>query len=441
MCRILSVCILCLSVLLSGTVSGQTRSSLETRRKKLQRDIEYTNRLLRENQKKQKTSVAQLQKIEHSIRQRTRLISTIEQEIQLLNAEIDSNLAYIRILEIDLEILRADYAQMVVNAYLYRKTSNRWISVLSAKGVGQAIRRALYHERVSELRRAKAAHIRQTWQMLEEHIALLEQNREQKAENLREINAQTDSLEAEKAERERQVTELRSKENELMAAIRKKQAESEQLTRKINEIIQRELAEARRKAEEEARRKKEEEEKRRAAAASSGNTGGSGGAGGTGRPGGTSPSKPAETRETPAIASLSRDFASNRGKLPWPVERGVVVGKFGRHPHPVFSHVEIQRDGVDIGTDKNASVRAVFKGEVSTVIRMPGYEHVVIIRHGTYLTVYGNLEQVIVKKGDAVQTRQRIGTAYHDEETGRTTVHFRVMAGEVPENPELWMAK
>lgn len=141
----------------------------------------------------------------------------------------------------------------------------------------------------------------------------------------------------------------------------------------------------------------------------------------------------------PFIAS--RDFASNRGKLPWPVERGVVVGKFGRHPHPVFSHVEIQRDGVDIGTDKNASVRAVFKGEVSTVIRMPGYEHVVIIRHGTYLTVYGNLEQVIVKKGDAVQTRQRIGTAYHDEETGRTTVHFRVMAGEVPENPELWMAK
>jgi septal ring factor EnvC (AmiA/AmiB activator) len=425
---------------------AQSRSGLEKKRKRLQQDIHYTNKLLRENKKKQEASTAQLQKVALNIQRRTELMGTLEKELSLMEREIDSTLKEIQQLETGLERLKKDYADLVRRTYIYGKTHHRWVRILSSQGIGEALRRTAYFERMEEVRRSKAIHVRQMRDTLAQRVNQLEQIRIEKTGTLEEMSAQAAALAAEKAEKERQVVALRAKEGELMAAIRKKQAESEQLSRKINEIIQRELAEARRKAEAEAKRKAEAEAKRRAEMerARTNPTSGTGNTSTPSTPSGGStsrPTAPPSLTETPESAALSRDFSTNRGKLPWPVEKGVITGKFGRHPHPVFSHVEIQRDGVDISTERGAGVRAVFRGEVSTVIRMPGYEHVVILRHGQYMSVYGNLASVSVKKGDVLQTRQKMGVAYEDESSGRTQVHFRIMAGEVAENPELWLAR
>ena len=441
MSRSLSLGLLILGLLLPLLGIGQSRSGLEKKRKRLLQDIQYTNKLLRDNKKKQEASTAQLQKIAINIQRRTELMGTLEKELGLMEKEIDSTLKDIQQLEIGLERLKKDYAALVRRTYIYGKTHHRWVRILSARGMGEALRRTAYFERMEEVRRLKAIHVRQMRDTLTVRLSHLEQMRMEKTGTLQEMSVQAAALAAEKAEKEKQVVLLRAKEGELIAAIRKKQAESEQLSKKINEIIQREMAEARRRAEAEARRKAEAEAKRRAEADASRKPPVSGTPSPSGGNTSSRPPAPPVITETPESAALSRDFSANRGKLPWPVEKGVITGKFGRHPHPVFSHVEIQRDGVDISTERGAGVRAVFRGEVSTVIRMPGYEHVVIVRHGNYMSVYGNLANVVVKKGDVLQTRQRIGVAYEDEATGRTQVHFRVMAGENAENPELWLAR
>jgi murein hydrolase activator len=398
---------------------GQTRSQLEQQRKKLQRDIQINNRLLKENQRNQESSVAQLHQIERTIEAREALIENLMAELNLLATHIDSGITAILELEVGLERLIAGYKVLVRKSYLYQRSYNSMMIFISSRGAGEAVRRSRYFSRMSSQRRQKAIAIRSARDRLQERITNLEADREAKREALEELEVQKEQLASERQKKEVMLGRLRSRENELVAAIRKKSAESEQLSKKINEIIKREIEEARRKAEAEAKRKAEEEARRT----------------------GTAVKPPAAIKEAPESAALSNEFVGNRGKLPWPVERGVITGKFGRQAHAVFSHVEIQRDGVDIDTDKGAGVRTVFKGEVSTVIRMPGFENVVIIRHGRYLTVYGNLASVSVKKGDKVTTRQRIGQAYTQDEGGRTMVHFRVMNGELPENPELWLAR
>jgi septal ring factor EnvC (AmiA/AmiB activator) len=141
-----------------------------------------------------------------------------------------------------------------------------------------------------------------------------------------------------------------------------------------------------------------------------------------------------------STAELSSDFANNKGKLPWPVSRGQIVGRFGKNPHPVLSNIEIDNGGVDIATNKGSSAKAVFDGEVSAIISIPGGNRTVLLRHGTYFTVYNNLSFVSVKKGDKVKRGQDLGRIYTDE-TGNTILKFEVRSGAYKQNPELWLSR
>jgi septal ring factor EnvC (AmiA/AmiB activator) len=404
---------------LPALLSGQSRSALEKQRNRLQRDIQTNNRLLKENKVRQQSSVSQLQQIQANIQHRTELIANLQQELVLLQGLIEQNELDIRELLERLSELKTGYAQLLKTHYVYLKTHNELMLIVSGRESGRYLRSGSYVSRMQKERRQKALAIQAARQNLEEELLQLETHKQESESALIAMEHQKQALANEQIQKENMLRELRNKEGELMQSIAKKQMEAEKLSERINEIIRKEIEAARKKAEAEARKKAEAEAKRT----------------------GTVP-KPLEAiRETPESAALSSEFSSNKGKLPWPVERGMISGRFGRQAHPVFNHVEIQRDGVDIDTDKGSQVRAVFKGEVSTVIKMPGYEHVVIIRHGRYLTVYGNLTDVQVKKGEKVTTRQRIARAFTQEDSGRTMVHFRVMLEEVPENPELWMAK
>jgi murein DD-endopeptidase MepM/ murein hydrolase activator NlpD len=137
---------------------------------------------------------------------------------------------------------------------------------------------------------------------------------------------------------------------------------------------------------------------------------------------------------------LSSSFASNKGKLPWPSEHGVITGRFGEHPHPVLKYVKVKNNGIDISTEKGALVRTVFNGKVSRVMSFPNLNKVVIIRHGEYLTVYSNLEEVNVKDGQTVTTKQLIGKIHTNPEDSKTDLHFEIWLGKSTQDPQEWLS-
>ncbi|NLA23839.1 MAG: peptidoglycan DD-metalloendopeptidase family protein, partial [Bacteroidales bacterium] len=144
---------------------------------------------------------------------------------------------------------------------------------------------------------------------------------------------------------------------------------------------------------------------------------------------------------TPSEKIISTNFANNKGRLPWPVEKGVITSRFGKQAHPVIKNITIDNAGVDISTNPGANVRAIFDGEVRSVMSMPGAQNIVIIRHGEYLSVYTHLMSVNVKVGDHVNTKQNIGKVYTDIDENKTILHLEVWFKEAKENPAVWLAK
>ena len=144
---------------------------------------------------------------------------------------------------------------------------------------------------------------------------------------------------------------------------------------------------------------------------------------------------------TPEEKVVSDNFTNNKGKLPWPVERGAITGYFGEHPHPVLDGIKVKNNGIDISTTAGSSARAVLSGTVSSVVTITNNNMAVIIRHGEFFTVYSNLESVQVNKNQSVSTKQSIGIVYTNADEGKTELHFEVWQGKVICNPAEWLAK
>ncbi|HRS53478.1 MAG TPA: peptidoglycan DD-metalloendopeptidase family protein, partial [Bacteroidales bacterium] len=199
------------------------------------------------------------------------------------------------------------------------------------------------------------------------------------------------------------ISKLKKKENELRQIIKKKEKAAKDLQNAINKLIQEEITMSAKKA-------------------------------------GTKPVKDKLTL-VPEEVALSNDFSSNKGKLPWPIEKGFISTTFGSHPHPVISGIIIKNDGLNFTTTKGSTIRSIFKGKVSAVTSIPNYNNVVMIRHGEYLSVYANLATVYVKTGDYVKTKQAIGMIYYDEKEDNATIHFELRKGTTILNPAEWLIK
>lgn len=401
-------------MLLAGQVFSQSRSALEKKRKKIENDIKYTESLLKQTQQKQNNSVDALQKIAAGIEAREQLVLTLGTEITGLDSSLASGRRESLRLQQLLERQKEAYSGMVRAAFVQRRRQSGLIPILSSPDPGVLLRRRQYIERMARLRQQKVQSIQQTNTHLTFQLQQLDTMRLQKHVALSEQQIQAQRLEQERLRKEALLLQLKGKEKELRKRLARKQGESVALARKIEGIIAAELKAARTRDEKAAKARAEE-------AKASG--------------------AKAPIPATPETVALGNDFSSNRGRLPWPVKHGLVTGKFGIHPHPVFQHVTIQRDGVDISTQRGEKALAVFRGEVSAVFTLEGYQNVVIVRHGTFLTVYGNLEQVSVRKGQTVKIGEVLGTVFMDEEDGKSALHFRVMNGQTPENPQSWMVK
>ncbi|HXH18026.1 MAG TPA: peptidoglycan DD-metalloendopeptidase family protein [Chitinophagales bacterium] len=401
-----------LLIFLSSLLCAQDRAKLENDRKKLEKEIEFTKKLLEETTESKKNSLSQLETLKRQIQLREKVISSISKEMELIDEQLDETNAIIKALEKDLTDLKKEYAEMLYNMYKNRSALNQLIFLFNAKGFNDAFARVRYLQQFGEFRKKQAHLIEET------KLTLVKKRQEQagrKTEKQLLLNAEQEQqakLNEEKQAKDRLVASLKQQERKLKQDIEKKQRDADLLSKKIEELILKEIAAARKKAEEEA-------------AAKAKTT--------------ATEKKISVLSLTPEAAKLSADFASNQGRLPWPVEKGIIASTFGTHPHPVLKDVTVVNNGVDIKTNENSQVRTLFQGTVVTVMYNPGFQRAVLVRHGEYFTVYSNLKEVFVSSGDEIATKQPIGLVYTDEKDGSSKVHLEIWKNTQKLNPALWI--
>lgn len=464
-----------LPALLHAQAPTQSREELEHKKRELQREIDEANQALKETKKSTRESLSQLRALKEKITLRSRLINSINEEINFINGDINTAYRDIKTLEKDLDTLKSQYAQLVVYAYKNRSTYDMLNFIFSAQTFNDAIKRYQYLKQYRDYRRRQADNILSTQVLLNKKIESLRQQKEKRSGTLKTEQEQRTILEADKKEKDDVLTNLKGREKELVADINKNKKDAQKVQAAIQAVIRREIELERKKAEEEAlaKRKAAEEKKRReeaarkaaaaAAAAAAANKPAENNTAknepATPKPAAPEPKpevvktpppapvedKPVRTENvleaTPEALALSESFENNRGKLPWPVASGNVIGHFGRQQHAVMERITVENDGVIIGTAKGAPVKAIFTGEVRKVAVIPGGGSLVIIRHGQYFTNYARLQSVNVKSGDKVTTGQVIGTAGTNELENLGEVELQIYKGVVRQNPESWIRR
>lgn len=403
-------------LLLVTSAQAQTKKQLEEQRNKLMEQISFTKKQIEAVQQKKSTSLNQLVTLKKQIQVRERLIENYGNEVSLTQQQIDNLGMVIESLERDLAKLKEEYARMLQVAYRNRSNYNRLLLILSASDFNQAYLRLRYLQQYNDFRQTQVRLINQTQASLNKRKVQLEQKKAEKEGLLREEENQKTLLSYESDKTNQLVSTLAQNEKQLRKELQDKELSRQRLNKAIEDIIKREI-EAARKA----------EEARLRALGQKPNT--------TTRP------KDEEFQLTPEAKALGVDFAANQGKLPWPVEKGFISATFGEHPHPVLKNVKERNDGVNIRTAQGSAVKAVFRGEVTAVVNIPGMQRAVIIRHGQYLTVYAHLGSVNVAKGDKVTTGQQIGTVYFDDEENKAEVHLQVWKGTTKVDPQGWIAR
>ena len=402
---------------MSGVVTGQSKKAeLTSEKKKLEQEIAQQRALLKQTQKSKKASLREVQLISSQVKKQEKLIATINGEITAIDGEIEANVQEITHLESQLDVLKKNYAQAVYVTYKYRHVLNKASFIVSAESIGQAVRRMRYLQTYANSLEKDVQRIQQTQQDLRQKEADLQQSRQDKQQLLQDGTRRKEQLARQQQEKNQIVSKLKKQESQIQKEINKKIQRQKAVNAAINKIIKEEIAKS---------NKNTAATKKTSASGSSS---------------GSSNAAPAHLALTPVESALAADFESNKGNLPWPVEKGSIVTPFGPYSHSEISSVRIPNDGINIVTEKGGKVRAVFKGTVSGIASI-GESKVVIIRHGNYLSVYSNLAGVSVQKGASVSTKQTIGTVYAEPGENSAELHFEIRKESTPLNPSQWIKR
>ncbi|MEP3837346.1 MAG: peptidoglycan DD-metalloendopeptidase family protein [Algibacter sp.] len=395
-----------LGVLLCSSLSfsqSDKQKQLESRRQELRREIQKINELRNENKSKTKSELSLIEDFNYKISVLSNLIKVTNQQANLLTREISANQNKISDLRGELKRLKEDYAAMVVKSYKSKNQQSRIMFLLSSNDFKQAYKRLQYIKQYSDHQKQQGEVIKLKTKELQDINASLLKQQEDKKKLIAENRVVQKSLEGERKQHEVVMASLKKNMSRYVSEIKQKQREADKIDREIDRIIKAAIAKSNKKA------------------------------------GKTASSKSfALTAEEAVLAS---NFISNKGKLPWPVEKGFVRLGYGKQPHPIDRSLTINSNGVRIATEKGAKARAVFDGEVSEILKMKNVNPIVMIRHGNYLTLYRNLSQVYVKKGDKVKTKQVIGEVFTNPSNGETILSFTLSKGTATENPASWIYK
>jgi murein hydrolase activator len=427
---------ICLLITLIPLVSfsQSTSEKLKTEQDRLEKKISNTRMLLSKMKGNTEASLNELRLIENQIRFREELVRNFDNQIRTAETKITEKDR--EIIELDSKIghLKDQYRKLLIYAYKHRNKFGKLMFIFSSDNYFEAIKRNSYLEKVADMQQKQSRIILQHQSLIKKEIDRIAKEREYKLQVLDEKKKEREQIEKDKQKQEVVYQKFKKEEDKLYAQLREDERKKEDLRRKIDAAIKKEIAEA------EARRKKAEEEARKKSLATSTT-------GTAAKPSTTenTAAKAVNFAETKEIAELSKSFEGNKGKLPWPVEKGTITEGFGKNAHPTLPNVFTNNNGIDISTPKSAQVRAVFEGEVTSVLNIPGAGKVVIIKHGNYRSVYSNLQDTYVQPGAKVKTKQAIGSLLPKEGSSVSVAHFEIhqVVGTAVQclNPTLWIAK
>lgn len=418
---LLSLIFICATTFMWAQDSQQEK--LEQRKAQIQQEIRDNEKMLQSVKKKEKSAVNVFLIQANKIKLKEKLITTTSKQEKLLSNDMYINQVKVNKLKKELEILKADYAKMILKSYKSRSEQSRAMFILSSESFLQAYKRAQYLKQYTNFRKNQGLEIQSKTSQLVDYNARLDGQRQVKKKIIAENEKEKQSLETEKEEQQKLVNSIKKDKSKIIADTKAKQRESVAIDGKIKQLIRAAIAEANRKAEEERRRKIAENKEK----------------------GIDTPVEPARVVSsdritlTPEGKILAADFKANRGKLPWPVEKGFISLGYGDQPHPLYPTLTIHNSGVEITTEQGANARAVFEGVVSKVIALSPVNRAVFIQHGDYFTVYQNLSQVSVEQGDKVKVKQIIGKVRTSGDTGKTIIKFLILQNTTNNNPEGWL--
>src|SRR5690606_2248314 len=338
------------------------------------------------------------------IRLKQNLIQTTEKQTRLLSDDIYKNQLQLNGLNRELDVLRADYAEMIVKSYKSRSEQSRAMFLLSSENFLQAYKRAQYMKQYASWRRAQGEEIKSKSVELQKYNEKLQGLKAEKEKLLAENQKEKEELEKEKKEQEKLVDVIRKDKKKITAEIQKKKKESEAIKKQIDKLVRELIAAENRKTAAAGAKSSPSSAKGKAAAAAKAN--------------------PAKIVLTPEGKIMADNFRSNKGKLPWPVEKGFVSLGYGDQAHPVHRSLVVHNSGIEITTEEGSQARAVFAGEVSSIMLLSPVNKAVVIRHGDFITIYQNLSTVSVAKGDKVSLKQNLGKIRTNGDTGKTVLKF-----------------
>lgn len=380
---------------LNNILSGQTKSELEEKRKKTLEEINYVDNLLKTTAKEKTEGINSVKIIGRKLDLRESVIRGMREEIDLLSDRIELNNLAIEMMESDLVNLKSDYSKAIINSYKSKKGNPELIYVLSARDFNQGYKRLKYLQQVAKFRRRESEIILELKNQIETSKMKLEDDLNRISDLKTREERQKRLLENEQVKKQEMVKSLTKRERQLEKELAEKKRVARKIEREIEQLI--------------------EEERR----------------------------KTVKTETTPEQKLIGENFSENRGRLPWPVEKGVITSHFGVHPHPVFKYLTEDNIGIEITSSGKMNARSVFQGQVAKVFAISGANMTVIIRHGKFLSVYANISTVKVKPGDKVVAKQDIGEIYHDPANGNNSVlKFMIFETNMKYlDPEIWISK
>lgn len=383
--------ILCLACL-SSNLTAQSVKELEKQRKQTLQQLENTGKMLKQTKQNERSTLNKLNLLNKDIQTRRTLIVNINREITALDIEMQVLNTEKQALQEELQRLQNDYAELVRQTHYASMQCSPLLFILSADNFDQMVRRIRYMQEFADYRKQQVAEIKNKQREIDDKNLQLEQNKQSKQEVLQVRKREQDNLRRDERKQQSMLNELKKKEKSLLAQQKQQQKKADELNRRIDQMIQKEV-------------------KRTASTL---------------------------TKEEKLVAG---GFEKNKGRLPWPTEKGYISGQFGVQPHPTLAHVTVNNRGIYIQTTNGSDARSVYEGVVSAVFVSDG-QNVVIIKHGNYRTVYSNLTKLYVKNGDKVTAKQKIGRIYTDPDNdNKTELFFQIRKDTDVLNPSLWLTK
>ena len=381
-------------------LSQTTRIQLESQKAAIQKELKQINELLFKNKKQKAETFSDIEKLSLKIERKQEFIKLTNKQINLLNKDLQENQKKQDQLSIELSQVRSAYKELILQSYKARSGKNRLMFVLSSETFFQAFKRTQYIKQYAVYRKALANKILKLSEQLNKIKEELNERKLIKQQLLNDNRLTQKSLENEKKQADKIAFRLRKEEKKYKKNILAKQRERTRIDKQIDKLI------------------------RDAIAASNKNK-----------------EKSDSFTLTPEAIALEKNFELNKGKLPWPVSRGVVIQKFGTQPHPVVKTAKIKSNGIVIATETSAKVKTVFKGKVLSVLSFKGSNPTILIQHGNYITAYKNLYKVYVDKGDDLQSGEVIGEVFTNSSTGESSIQFSIFKRTTALNPLSWILK